>query len=133
VGGTAGQVLTKNSATNYDTVWAASGVGTTDAAWTDVTAFTNAWASFGSPYANVGYRMVNSRVYLRGVLKSGTLNANAFVLPAGYRPASRLLFAATSANAFATVLVGDSVSGNVQVTVGAVTAVSLEGMSWDLI
>jgi hypothetical protein len=47
----------------------------------------NSWVNFGSGYQEVGY-MKDSMgfVHIRGMIKSGTLSANIFILPAGYRP-----------------------------------------------
>ncbi len=48
----------------------------------------NSWVNFGGVTSPVGYyKDATGRVWLRGVLKSGTLNTSAFTLPAGYRPA----------------------------------------------
>lgn len=49
----------------------------------------NGWLNYGagSGRPNAGYRIdENGRVWLRGFLKSGTINTAAFTLPAGYRP-----------------------------------------------
>jgi len=52
----------------------------------------NSWVNFGSDYTPVGYSMEGGRVWLRGLIKSGTLNADAFVLPAAFRPAHNIVF-----------------------------------------
>ena len=50
--------------------------------------FTNAWVSWGSPYAAVGYwRDPLGFVHLHGVVLSGTVGLAAFTLPPGLRPA----------------------------------------------
>ena len=50
--------------------------------------FTNAWASWGPPYYDVGYWLDPfNQVHLRGTLKSGTVGSSAFTLPPGFRPA----------------------------------------------
>jgi hypothetical protein len=52
----------------------------------------NSWVNFGSGYQEVGY-MKDSMgfVHIRGMIKSGTLGADIFILPAGYRPNSHIL------------------------------------------
>jgi hypothetical protein len=55
----------------------------------------NSWVNFDSGFAPVGFRMhPGSLVEVRGLMKSGSMNAVAFTLPAGYRPDHRLLFPA---------------------------------------
>ena len=58
-------------------------------AWTAVT-FQNSWVNYGSPYGNVMYRKVGDRVFLRGVMKNGTVGAAAFTLPVGFRPPAQV-------------------------------------------
>lgn len=55
--------------------------------WTTVSSFSNSWLNYGSGYAPVSYRKgADGRVYLRGLVKSGTIGLAAFTLPSGYRP-----------------------------------------------
>lgn len=64
--------------------------------WTAPT-LTTSWANFGGGYNDVGYyKDSTGRVYLRGLIKSGTIGSAAFTLPVGYRPAARCLFATIS-------------------------------------
>jgi hypothetical protein len=65
-------------------------------AWTAVT-FQNSWVNYGTVYAPVAYfKDKNGIVHLRGVIKSGTCGSVSFTLPAGYRPAYELAFAAVT-------------------------------------
>jgi hypothetical protein len=60
----------------------------TGEAWT-APVLTNAWVNYGGAPASqvAGYRkMADGTVMLRGIVKSGTLAAAMFTLPAGYRP-----------------------------------------------
>jgi hypothetical protein len=69
-------------------------------AWTSVlggVGFLNSWVNYGSTYAGAQFRLVGDVVQLRGLIKSGTVNANAFILPVGYRPPYEHIFAAVSA------------------------------------
>lgn len=56
--------------------------------------FLNSWVNFGGSAATAAYfRDALGFVHLRGTIKSGTINTNAFVLPAGYRPEVSEIFA----------------------------------------
>lgn len=62
--------------------------------------FANAWVNFGSTFAAAAFRKdAAGLVYLKGLIKDGTINTNAFVLPAGYRPAEDRVFAVLSGGA----------------------------------
>lgn len=56
-----------------------------DSGWIAVT-FTNGWVNYGGGWAVAAYRKIGSQVYLKGLVKNGTVNAAIFQLPAGYRP-----------------------------------------------
>ncbi|WP_240418234.1 hypothetical protein [Paenibacillus periandrae] len=58
----------------------------------------NGWVNVGSFFATASYYKANGFVRLRGAIKSGTASTNVpiFVLPQGYRPSSRELFAVYS-------------------------------------
>ena len=60
--------------------------------------FLNSWVNLTpAEYNPAGYyKDAFGRVYLRGMISSGTVNAAAFTLPAGYRPEWRILCAAVS-------------------------------------
>lgn len=90
----------------------------------------NGWVNYGSGWDTAGYRKDSSgRVYLKGLVKSGTVNATAFTLPAGYRPPASKMFAAGGPTAQPYVSVGSS--GNVHVPAGTDNAwVSLENISF---
>lgn len=55
-----------------------------DTAWTDLP-LANSWVYYGSPYTTPQYRRLKGVVYFKGLVKSGTLNAPIFTLPAGFR------------------------------------------------
>jgi hypothetical protein len=102
-----------------------------DTAWTNVSAFTNSWVNFGAPYFSVGYRLVGNRVYLRGIMKSGTIGSAAFTLPSGYRPSSSVLMSTVSTNAFGVVQI--AVAGTVIPTIGTNSSVSFDNLSFDIL
>jgi hypothetical protein len=66
-------------------------------AWTTVSSFSNSWVNFGSPAEAVGYTKTTSGfVFLRGMLKDGSVGDTAFTLPAGYRPAGQKYYGVLS-------------------------------------
>lgn len=106
-------------------------VDTSTPVWTAPTLL-NSWVNFGSPYNNAGY-MKDSLgfVVLRGIIKSGTLNAYAFTLPSGYRPTSgQHIFPQLSNNAI--IRIDIDTSGNVipapYGTAGSNLYVALDGI-----
>lgn len=96
-----------------------------DASWTAPT-FQNSWVNFGGTLGTAGYRKANGIVYLRGIIKSGTINTVAFNLPAGYRPAADTRFPSVSNSAFGSCIV--DTSGNVTPQVGNNASFSLDGI-----
>lgn len=97
--------------------------------WTAPT-FSADWVDFGGAQTPTGYRIDESgRVYLRGLIKSGTVGGAAFTLPTGYRPGNQQIFATASNDLYGQVSVGDD--GVVTVSVGSNTWVSLDGISFD--
>ena len=96
--------------------------------WTAPT-FQNSWTNFGGGYSNAGYyKDAFGRVYLRGLIKSGTIGAAAFTLPAGYRPPGDERFFVES-NGGGSILVVDS-SGSVSPSSGGNSYFSLAGVSF---
>jgi hypothetical protein len=80
-----------------------------DSAWIAPT-FTNSWVNFGNPWAAVGYRKdAEGYVWLRGLMKDGTINLPCFTLPVGYRPPTNggLRFACVANNLFAALTITD--------------------------
>jgi hypothetical protein len=76
----------------YPTIRWANGRET--ARWFEVAGtFSNGWVDYlpGS-YETAAYKKENGRVYVRGLVKNGTIGAVGFNLGVGYRPPVRLLF-----------------------------------------
>jgi hypothetical protein len=125
---TAGEVLTASNMNTYirlnldwlygDTTWTAP-------------VFTNGWANYGSGANNGGFRLVGTRVALRGTIALGTLGQAAFTLPVGYRPLGSSTFVCISNNALGSV--GVFTTGLVTPTIGSNAWFSLEGMTFDTI
>lgn len=53
--------------------------------------FQNGWTNFGAPHATAAFRRTHDgAIELKGMVKSGTVGATIFTLPAGFRPAERI-------------------------------------------
>jgi len=97
-----------------------------DTGWTAPT-FVNSWVNFGSPHAVAGYCATGGIVYLKGLIKSGTLPGIAFTLPVGFRPLETHIFAPWSGNGTS------SVNGRVDIdSAGAVWIQSGSNLSFSL-
>jgi hypothetical protein len=59
-------------------------------------AMLNSWVNWGPPHPGAGYFKVGQFVCIRGLIKSGVIGSAAFILPAGFRPKERELFATIS-------------------------------------
>jgi len=66
-----------------------------DQSWTSVS-FSNSWVDYGSSYNACEFRKVGDFVYLRGLMKDGTVTAGAFTLPVNYRPPAHLIFSSVT-------------------------------------
>ena len=51
----------------------------------------NGWTAWGNGYPSAAYRREGKKIYLRGVVKSGTIGSAIFTLPEGFRPANPLI------------------------------------------
>ncbi len=90
--------------------------------------FTNGWVNFdAAQYNAAGYRRQGTRIYLRGLVKSGTNDI--FTLPAGFRPTRTCIFTAVSNNAFGRIDV--TPAGAVGLVSGSNLFASLDGISFD--
>jgi hypothetical protein len=89
----------------------------------------NSWVNFGAPFENASYyKDPFGMVHCRGFVKSGT--GVIFVLPTGYRPANKRVFATNGNNAFASISVDSS--GNVSFDTGSNAFVSLDTLRFDV-
>ena len=79
----------------------------------------NSWVAFDTRTAK--YKKADyGRIYLKGVVKSGTIGATIFTLPTGYRPDEALIFGVITVN----------VNGTVVCTSGVNTSVSLSSVNF---
>lgn len=89
----------------------------------------NSWANQGGGWNPAGYwKDPHGVVHLRGNIKSGTVGAAAFTLPAGYRPTNTEGFTAVANGAFGAVNVDNG--GNVIPAVGSNVGISLDGITF---
>jgi hypothetical protein len=96
---------------------------------TPVSVFANSWVNYDADRPAAFYKD-RGRVYLSGLVKSGTIGTTIFTLPAGYVPASvnGLLFPVVSNGAFGFAAVFNS--GVVQANTGSNVYFSLDGISF---
>jgi hypothetical protein len=107
--------------------------GGTALRWHDVgatgePAFQNSWVNYGSGYAVASFgKTQQGIVYLKGLVKDGTLGSTIFTLPAGYRPTEIMLFPAWTLNVATVVFARIEVlsDGTVKAVGGGNTAVGI--------
>lgn len=126
-------LLTKLASTGLITN---STTGVTPEAWHEVgaagePAFQNGWVNFGGIYGTAAFRKDPfGTVYLKGMVKSGTLGSNIYVLPVGYRPAARGIFASLGSNAVARIDVDSDGSVFVNATLASSAWMTLNGITF---
>jgi hypothetical protein len=89
----------------------------------------NSWVNNGAPTQTAGYWKDSSGiVHIQGVIKSGTVGAAAFTLPAGFRPSNDEYFSCISNALFGYAHV--TAAGNVTIDGGSNAYFSLSGISF---
>lgn len=87
------------------------------------------WSNFGAGFNNAGfYKDQTGRVYLRGLVRFGTVGSNIFLLPPGYRPTGRELHAVNSNGAIGRIDI--TTSGEVIALTGSNEFFSLDGITF---
>jgi hypothetical protein len=82
----------------------------------------NSWVNYGGIYQTCAYRKIGDIVYLRGLVRNGTIGAAMFYLPVGFRVTAHTHMSAGDVN---------STGGIVQTTTdGAVFASTPSGNGW---
>lgn len=100
-------------------------------AWAAAPAFAGAWVNFGAPWQVAQTCKVGDRVYLRGRIKSGTINTAAFTLIAGQRPPADIGFPVNSNGAYGWVSI--TAAGVVTPVIGNTAYVDLSNISFSTV
>lgn len=111
----------------------------TGAEWSDDTEWImpvlkNGWVEYSDLY-RVRYRRKNGIVYLRGLIKNGTMGVDAFVIPKEFLPvdkSSRRIFATNTHSYVFGSVEFDSTTGTVSPVTGNNNWVSLDGIFWEV-
>lgn len=92
--------------------------------------YQNGWVDFGGVYGAVGFYKDNgNRVWLRGLMKSGTVGAvPAFNFPVGMRPMFRTEYLVSANGGLGVIEIREN--GDLLVTGGSNVYVSLNGVSF---
>jgi hypothetical protein len=105
-----------------------------EVAWT-APALTNGWVNFdgGTQFTAAGYRKIGDLVFLKGLIKTGTINTAAFTLPVGYRPPanSGVAYGVASNDLFGVLVINPS--GTVVPTNGSNVWFQLDGVMFSTI
>ncbi len=125
-------VYGRASATNSaGTSGYSSNASLTIPAWSTLT-LKNSWIDYNSSnWTTAGYTKTSAgMIVLKGLVKSGTATAGTVIgtLPAGYRPAERLLFQTGSAGAVGRIDI--ETNGDISIQVGTNTWISLDGLNF---
>lgn len=103
-----------------------------ESGWINVSSMSNNWVNYGGPtYGVAAYKKIGKRVYLRGLIKSGTLNKVAFTLPTDYRPQREKILSVAAANSPGYVYVQKGGGVYISSTCSA-TWTSLDSISFDV-
>jgi len=71
-------------ATSGGSIIEENGIQIDDSGWTNISSFSNSWVNFGGTHAVAAYKKIGNIVYLKGLIKDGTLGSKAFTLESGY-------------------------------------------------
>lgn len=92
----------------------------------------NSWVNYGLGHADTAYYKFLGRVYLKGLVKNGTVSTTStgsiFVLPSEYRPAEKELFGVNANGVIGNIAV--DTDGSVRMEAGSNAYVALNGISF---
>ena len=107
-----------------DTTWREIGA-------TNQPAFLNGWLNYDVTYNSAAFRKdALGYVHLKGLVRSGGVGSDIFVLPVGYRPALRAIFAGLNASNNAVGRIDVLPTGNISPQLTSNSWVSLEGITF---
>lgn len=120
---TAAAAFAPVSATKYNQVVS----DLTDSGWI-APVLQGTWVNSGAPDASAGYRLLNEFVKVQGTVKSGAVAGGTviFILPAGYRPLSRLRFTSLANGVVFTIFVLSTGEVELGGTVASTASVNLD-------
>lgn len=90
----------------------------------------NTWENFGTGYTQAGYSCDGNFVYLKGLVKSGSIGQPIFVLPEGCRPQNTVILGTISSGLFAELRI--TPDGRVLPISGSNVWYSLDGISFHI-
>ena len=102
----------------------------------DNPSFTNSWVNFGGSDAVAAfYKDKFNRVWLKGSIKSGTVDSTdpyspAFTLPSGYRPSERVYYSSVGGIGPVSAKTMIDTTGDVNILAGTNTVITLDSISW---
>lgn len=90
----------------------------------------NGWENFGGGLSTIGYCRFAGRVWLKGTLKSGTLNTDIFQLPSNCYPSEIQSLAAMVGYPLQANQLRIFTDGRLQLTTGPLSILYLDGLSF---
>lgn len=101
--------------------------------WIPVRTFLNGWVNFGSEFTDAAYTKDDyGMVYLRGLIKSGTIGQTAFVLPGEFLPVRTVALGTTSNDGvnYLASYVRINNTGTVTIVAGGNAFLMLDGLAF---
>lgn len=101
--------------------------------WIPVRTFLNGWTNFAGGFAVAAFTKDDyGMVYLRGLIKSGTIGQDIFILPSGFNPTSAVALGTTSNDGvnYLASYVRVSTSGAVTAVAGGNSFFMLDGLAF---
>ena len=97
--------------------------------------FLNAWINYNGATHNTAafYKDSHNRVWLKGLIKNGSIAGVVFILPIGYKPNLRTNFSSIDGTGTPSARVEINIDGTVNVLTGNNAFIALDGMSFRVI
>lgn len=103
--------------------------------WVTVSPLQNSWVNWGTPFETAGFRKIGDIVYLKGVIKDGTVPSTAFTVP--FQPLQQTVFpvhtATSGLGSYPLGRVDVDVDGHVIVQQGGNGYVGLSGLLYSTV
>jgi hypothetical protein len=98
--------------------------------YTTVTSFLNGWVPNGGTAPPPAYKKLGNFVFLRGWMKNGVMNQNAFTLPVGFRPPYLLHVTCNSFGVLGVLSI--DTTGNVAPVAGGNATIEMDSCFFDI-